>query len=224
MKRFIDATVGKWIRHLMSVLIRIYYTLFYNVSCSGKHLLQDQPGTLILATHVSRHDGPLISGALYSTMRIRPTVHYDEYHSWAQWFPLYVGSAIPMSSPKDWPDEKRLKRKEYTLQVIHKVLANRNSILLFPAGKVRHQEREIVEPYLSGVHEILQAEPTTPVMLLRLNGLGKFQFSKYDRFWTFLGIKKGRRHVSIDISQIVDLDPSMELAAFNDRLETLLNS
>ncbi|MBM7068994.1 1-acyl-sn-glycerol-3-phosphate acyltransferase [Actibacterium sp. 188UL27-1] len=224
MKRFIDATLGRWFRHFMFVLVRTYYALFYNVSCTNKHLLQDQPGTLILATHVSRHDGPLISAILYSTMRIRPTVHYDEYYSWFQWFPLYVASAIPMSSPKTWSEERRIARKAFTLGVIHKVLANGNSILLFPAGRVRRQEKEIVEPYLSGVHDILRAKPDIPVVLLKLDGLGKYQFAKHDSFWSFLGIRKGRRHISVDIQPLTDLDPAMALPAFNKKIEDLLNA
>lgn len=222
--RFIDATLGRWVRHFLFVLVRTYYSLFYNVSCANKHLLQGQAGTLILATHVSRHDGPLIAAILYSTMRIRPTVHYDEFYNWAQFLPMYVASAIPMSSPKSWPEDKREARKAYTLNVIHKVLANGHSILLFPAGKVRRQEREIVEPYLSGVYDILRAEPDTPVMLLKLDGLGKYQFATYDLFWSFLGIKKGRRHVSVDILPLVDLDTTSDLGAFNKRLEDRLNS
>lgn len=222
MKRLIDKTIGRWVRHFFFILLRTYYGLFYNVGISGKHLLQQQPGTLILATHVSRHDGPLIATMLYSTARIRPTVHYDEYHNWAQWFPMFVAAAIPMSSPKDWPDDKRKARKSRTLEIIHKVLGNGNSILLFPAGKVRRQEREVVAPYLTGVREILQAEPDTPVMLLKIGGLGAFQPAIYDLFWSFLGRKKGRRHVSLDL-QPVELDPSMELEAFNAHLEDLLN-
>lgn len=224
MRRFFDVTLGKWIRHFLFVLVRTYYALFYNVSASGKELLQNKPGTLILATHVSRHDGPLISALLYSTARVRPTVHYDEYYSWAQWFPMFIAAAIPMSSPKSWPLEKRQARKEETLGVIHKVLANGNSILLFPAGKVRRQPRELIAPNLSGVHDILRAEPDTPVMLLRLDGLGKFQTATHDLFWSFLGRKKGRRHVSMRLSEINDLDPSLDLETFNAKLEELLNS
>jgi len=108
--------------------------LFYNVGASGKELLQQQPGMLILATHVSRHDGPLISAILYSTARVRPTVHYDEYHNWAQWFPMWVAGAVPMSSPKSWPEERRAARKVETLDKIHGLLEGGNSILLFPAG------------------------------------------------------------------------------------------
>ena len=223
MMRFLDATLGKWLRHFLFVFVRTYYALFYNVSCSNKHLLQDQPGTLILATHVSRHDGPLITAILYTTLRIRPTVHYDEYHHWSQRVPMFIVSAIPMSSPKSWPDERRKERKRHILGVIHKVLSNGNSILLFPAGKVRRQPKEVIAPYLAGVHEILNAEPDTPVMLLRLDGLGKFQYAKYDGFWSFLGIKKGRRHVSVDITPVTDLDPSLELGAVNAKLEDLLN-
>ena len=223
MLKFLDDTVGQGLRHIFFVLVRTYYGLFYNVGCSGKHLLQDQPGTLILATHVSRHDGPLIATFLYSTTRVRPTVHYDEYYNPAQWFPMMVSGAIPMSSPKDWPDERRAARKVETLEKIHSILDNGTSILLFPAGKVRRQPEEIIAPYLSGVHEILRAEPNTPVMLLRLDGLGKFQFAKHDGFWTFVGRKKGRRHVSMDLKPI-ELDASMELEAFNEHLEGLLNS
>ncbi|MBU2993267.1 1-acyl-sn-glycerol-3-phosphate acyltransferase [Octadecabacter sp. 1_MG-2023] len=222
MKRFLDNTLGKWTRHFFFVLLRTYYGLFYNVSAAGKHLLQDTDGVLILATHVSRHDGPLIATTLYSTKRVRPTVHYDEYHNLAQWFPMYVAGAVPMSSPKSWPEDRRTARKEETLSKIHDLLGQGNSILLFPAGKVRRQPEEIVAPYLTGVHEILRAEPDTPVMLLRLDGLGKFQRATYDLFWSFIGRKKGRRHVSLDL-QPIELDAGLELAEFNAELERLLN-
>ena len=196
----------------------------FNVSAVGKHLLQDQRGTLILATHVSQHDGPLVLAILYSTARVRPTVHYDEYHNWAQWFPMYVAGAIPMSSPKSWPDDHRAARKDHTLGIIHKVLGNGNSILLFPAGKVNRQPEKIIAPYLSVMYDILRTAPDTPVLLLRLDGLGKFQRAQYDGFWSFLVIKKGRRHLSLDLRQISNLDPKQDLAVFNETLEALLNS
>jgi 1-acyl-sn-glycerol-3-phosphate acyltransferase len=224
MERFLDATVGKALRHVLFVIVRLYYALFYNVSCSGKHLLQDQPGTLIIATHVSRHDGPLISAIFYSTKRMRPTVHYDEFYNWSQFLPMYIASAIPMSSPKTWPDEKRRERKVEMLGVVHKVLAKGNSVLLFPAGKVRRQEQELIPAHLTGVHDILRAEPDTPVMLLRLDGIGTFQEARYDGFWSFLGIEKGRRHVSMDLRPLTDLDASVSVEAFNQRLEVLLNT
>ncbi|SEW08940.1 Acyltransferase [Cognatiyoonia koreensis] len=224
MKRFLDATVGRWLRHFFFVLVRTYYALFYNVSCANKHLLQNAPGTLILATHVSRHDGPLITSILYTTTRIRPTVHWDEYHNWAQWFPLYVAGAIPMSSPKSWPPEQRQERKAQTLAKIHNLLENDCAVLLFPAGKVRRQPEEIIAPYLSGVHEILRANPDTPVMLLRTDGLGTYQRKIYDGFWSFIGVKNGRRHVAMDLRPIHDLDPQSDLETFNKKLEALLNT
>ncbi|MEO9683359.1 MAG: 1-acyl-sn-glycerol-3-phosphate acyltransferase [Tateyamaria sp.] len=224
MMRLFDRTLGKWIRHFLFILVRTYYALFYNISSSGKHLLQNQSGALILATHVSRHDGPMIAAVLYPTMRIRPTVHYDEYYNWAQFLAMYVISAIPMSSPKSWPDEKRKARKAKVMGIIHKVMSKENAVLLFPAGKVRRQKEELVPAYLSGVHEILSAEPNTPVLLLRLDGLGQFQAANYDRFWSFIGIKKGRRHVTIDLRSLTDLDPSVGVEAFNARLEELLNT
>lgn len=224
MMRLIDITLGKWIRHFLFVFVRTYYALFFNVSCSGKHLLQNQPGALILATHVSRHDGPLIATVLYPITRVRPTVHYDEYYNLMQFLAMFVISAIPMSSPKSWPDDRRKARKAKVMAIIRKVMGNENAVLLFPAGKVRRQKEELVPAYLSGVHEILSAQPDTPVLLLRLDGLGKFQTTTYDRFWSFVGIKKGRRHVAMDLRPLTDLDPSVGVEAFNARLEVLLNT
>jgi len=154
MLRLLDRTLGRPIRHLLFVLTRTYYALFYNVSCSNKHLLQDLPGALILATHVSRHDGPL---------------------------------------------------------------------MLFPAGRIRRQPEEIIPEYLTGTHEILNTVPDVPVIILRIDGLGKFQDAKYDGFWSFVGRKNGRRHVSLEIEPYDKLDPSMPLADFNKHLEDVLN-
>ena len=223
MLRVLDKILGRPIRHLLFVLTRSYYALFYNVSCSNKHLLQDIQGALILATHVSRHDGPLIASVLYTTCRIRPTAHYKEYHSIAQWLPMYVTGTIPMSSPKSWPPEKRQARRMRTLEVMRKVLNAGNSILLFPAGRIRRQPEELIPEYLTGTHEILNTVPDVPVVILHIDGLGKFQDAKYDGFWSFIGLKKGRRHVSLEISISEALDPTLDLAAFNKRLENTLN-
>lgn len=223
MRRFIDRTIGRWTRHFFFICVRSYYGLFYNVGVSGKHLLQAEPGSLILATHVSRHDGPMISALLYSTVRVRPTVHWDEYHHPAQRLPMWVVSAIPMSSPKNWAPERRTAQKDKTLRIIRRVLDNENAVLLFPAGRIRQQPEEVVAPYLNGVREILAAQPDRPVLLLRTEGLGRFQEAQYDRFWTFLGRKKGRRHVNMTLSPVTDLDPTQEKETFNASLEAMLN-
>ena len=118
MRRFLDATLGKALRHFFFLAVRGYYTLAFNISASGKHLLHDHPNALILATHLSRHDGPLILSLLYTTARVRPVVHYSEYANWLQWFPLFVISAIPVSAPKSWSAEKRSAYKEEQLGVV----------------------------------------------------------------------------------------------------------
>jgi len=137
---------------------------------------------------------------------------------------MMVSGAIPMSSPKDWPPEKRAAQKLQTLAQIRALLDDGHSILLFPAGKVRRQPHEIVPAYLTGVHDILNAQPDTPLMLLRLGGLGKFQPAIYDLFYSFIGRTQGRRHVSLDLQPLQDLDPSLPIEDFNAKLETLLNS
>ncbi|WP_415403012.1 lysophospholipid acyltransferase family protein [Tateyamaria sp. SN3-11] len=224
MVRFIDNTLGKWLRHFFFAIVRSYFSLFYNVSCSGKHLLQDSAGTLILASHVSRFDGPLIAAILYTTQRIRPVVHYNEYHNWMQWFPMFVARAIPVSSPKSWPAEKRQAQKVASMTRIFAALDRGESILLFPAGHTRQQEPEVIAPHLSGARDILERKPDRTVLVLRIEGLGRFQSARYDYFWSFIGRTKGRRHISVDIKRADDLDPTTDLAAFNQTLEEKLNT
>ncbi len=224
MLRLIDETLGKWLRHLFFIIVRAYFALFYNVGCSGKHLLQDTQGALLLATHVSRLDGPLIAAILYTTQRIRPVVHYHEYHNWLQWFPMFVARAIPVSSPKKWTPERRQARKEQSMGRIMAVLDKGESILLFPGGHAKRQAREVIAPHLSGAYDILQAKPDRPVLLVRIEGLSKFQPVRHDYFWSFIGIQKGRRHVSVDIRMVEDLDLSLDLAAFNADLEARFNT
>ena len=98
---------------------------------------------------------------------------------------------------------------------MRKVMENGNSILLFPAGWVRTEEREVVPAHYSGAYETLKSMPGRPVVVLRIDGLGKFQFAKYDHFWSFIGKKKGRRHVNIAVDVFEDgLDTSVDLAEF----------
>jgi len=90
-------------------------------------------------------------------------------------------------------------------------------------GRIRRQPEEIIPEYLTGTHEILNTVPDVPVIILRIDGLGKFQDAKYDGFWSFVGRKNGRRHVSLEIEPYDKLDPSMPLADFNKHLEDVLN-
>lgn len=225
MRRILDATLGKWTRHFFFVVVRSYYAAFYNVSASGKYLLQEHPGALILATHVSRHDGPIVAAVLYTTSRVRPVVHYDEYHHWLQKLPMFVVSAIPVSSPKSWPPERRAAQKEWSLDIIAKVIKGGSAVLLFPAGQTRRQPQEIIAPHFSGAYDIMRANPDLPVMVLRIDGLGTFQRKLYDGFWSFVGRKNGRRHVSIDIRPLpAHVDPKLDLASFNIRLQEVFNT
>ena len=224
-RRILDATLGKWLRHLAFLLVRGYFALFYNIGCSNKHLLQDLPGGLILASQVSRLDGPMVASILYSTRRVRPAVHYDEYHHPAQLLPMLIANAVPLSSPKAWPPERRAERKAWALDTMRRIVRKGGFVLLFPGGQVKRQPREIIQPHFAGAYEILRAVPDTPVLLLRIQGLSRFDRPSHDLFWSFLFIRQGRRHVSISIEHLEDgLNTDGDLAAFNADLEERLNA
>lgn len=224
-RRALDATLGRWLRHLTFVLVRPFFSLFYNVSVSNKHLLQDLPGGLILASHVSRLDGPLVSAMLYSTRRVRPAAHYDEVYNLWQFVPMLLVGAVPMSSPKRWAPERRATQKAWSLDVLRRIIGNGGFVLLFPAGMTRQQPQEVIRPHFSGAYETLKAIPDCPVVLLRIQGIGRFDKPSYDLFWSFLFGLRGRRHVNMSIEILEGgLDTSVPLAEFNADLEARFNA
>lgn len=224
LRQVLDMIIGKWLRHLTFAIVRPYFSLFYNVSVSGKHLLQDLPGGLILATHISRLDGPLIAAMLYSTRRVRPAVHYNEYYNLLQWVPMVLAGAVPLSSPKSWAPERRAAQKTWALDNLRRIIDTGGFVLLFPGGMTKRQPREIIQPHFSGAYDTLTALPDTPVILIRLQGISKFDAPKYDLFWSFLFGLRGRRHVEMTIELLEDgLDTTQELAAFNADLEARFN-
>lgn len=223
--RILDATLGRLLRHFFFVCLRTYFGLFYNISFAGKHLLQDLPGSVVLATHVTRLDGPLVASTLYPTRRLLPAVHYTEYYHPAQFLVLAPSGCIPLSSPKSWPAERRAERKEWARDKLNATIRAGKSVLLFPGGQAKRQAREIIQPHFSGAYDLLRDNPNCPVVLLRIQGLSKYDKPIYDRFWSFLGIKKGRRHVTITIERLdKPLDTSISLEDFNADLEERFNA
>lgn len=223
--RFLDATLGRVLRHFFFVCLRTYFGLFYNVSCSNKHLLQTLPRGLILASHVSRLDGPLVASVLYPTRRVIPAVHYNEYYHPAQYPVLMPSGCIPLSSPKGWPDEKRADRKARAQGKLNDTIGRGKLVLLFPGGQAKRQPREIIQPHFSGAYDTLRTLPDCPVVILRIHGLSQFDKPIRDLFWSFLGIKQGRRHVSITIERLDDgLDTTVPLEQFNADLEARFNA
>ncbi|MEM1101615.1 MAG: 1-acyl-sn-glycerol-3-phosphate acyltransferase [Pseudomonadota bacterium] len=224
LRRAADATLGRWTRHLFFVLLRSYYGLFFNISCADKAALQDLPGGLILCSHGSRHDGPVICALLYTTRRVRPAVLYTEYYNPLQWFPLMIAGSVPMSSPKTWPTERRKAQKEKALHTMRRIIENGNMVLLYPAGMIKKQRREIIAPHFSGAYETIKALDGLPVALIRIRGLSPHEETKRDRFWTFIGRKTGRRHVLIDIEiPETPFDTAQPLADFNAEIEARFN-
>ncbi|MEM8591943.1 MAG: hypothetical protein AAGF13_05395, partial [Pseudomonadota bacterium] len=79
-------------------------------------------------------------------------------------------------------------------------------------------------PHFSGAYDTISALEDVPVALIRIRGLSPHEPQKHDLFWSFIGRKKGRRHVLIDI-EIPErkLDTSLPLAEFNADIEARFN-
>ena len=136
---------------------------------------------------------------------------------------MMLFGTIPMSSPKDWTPEQREAQKQKTLDIMKRVLENDNSILIFPAGSIRTGEKEEIPPHMTGAYDMIKALPGRPVVLIKVDGLGKDQYHVYDQFWSFLGIQKGRRHAKLDL-EVFEKFPDFEnKETLNQFLENYFN-
>lgn len=173
MKRGIDWTLGgiarAAIRHLV---VHPFIRLNYDVSIDGiDDALSCTDGAIIVANHISRLDGPFIVSTGWPYARIRPTAWHAEYTHWLQWPMMKLFGAVALGSPKHLPEDVRKKRTANAKAIMKKLLAAGRHLLIFAEGGITDGERTTIMPHLSGVHDLVEAFPLAPVLLVRLTGL-----------------------------------------------------
>lgn len=124
-------------------------------------------------------------------------------------------NALPIPSFGSSSNSLKKKRADKVLETLIEDLKAKESFLIYPAGKTKHQAREMIGG--SGVHRIIQSVPEANIVLVRTTGLWGSRFSRAltggkeapPMFETiFWGIKKvlknllfftPRRHVTIEL-------------------------
>ena len=85
-------------------------------------------------------------------------------------------NALPI--PNFFPASNSLKKEEsrQVFETISDGLKDKENFLIYPAGKTKHQAREVISA--SGVHKIIQSVPDVNVVLIRTTGLWGSRFSR----------------------------------------------
>ena len=192
----------------------------YKVTIKGlEHLnpeeLNKPGGVLFLPNHPSIFVDPtLVTLAIWKKYPIRPIiVEYMFYTPVINTIMRFM-DALPIPNFVTSSNSLKKKKADKVIDTIIEGLNQKQNFLIYPAGKTKHQAREIIGA--SGVHRIIQSTPKANVVLVRTTGLWGSRFSRAltagrapplmfeTIFW---GIKKvlknlifftPRRHVTIE--------------------------
>jgi len=192
--KHVDRTLGALARSIVrNGVAKPLLALNYKVEIVGsEEALSCTDGALVVSNHVSFLDGPFLVSEAWPYARIRVTAWHAEYSDWKQWWIMKLFSAISLGSPKNppkgWqrdapnPEElwaaERQRRRARSVEIMGKVLNADRHLLLFCEGAIGDGRRVAIPPHLSGVHDLIEALPDKPVLLVRIEGLERSLFGK----------------------------------------------
>lgn len=172
----------KLLAMLIFYFVQFILWLRYRVTIKGldqlnKKTLPKDGGILFLPNHPTVFVDPsLITLAIWKKYPLRPMiVEYMYYMPVVHWLMNFM-NAIPVPNFVATSNSLKKKRAEQAFEKMTEGLKNGDNFLIYPAGKVKHQAREVVGG--SGVHNALQAVPETNVVLVRITGLWGSSFSR----------------------------------------------
>jgi 1-acyl-sn-glycerol-3-phosphate acyltransferase len=233
--RSVDRTLGALGRSFVrNVIANPLLALNYKVEIvGGEEALSCAEGSLVVANHVSRLDGPFLMSSAWPYARIRVTAWHAEYSDWKQWWLMQLFSVICLGSPRNPPArwkrgdpnrlelwaEERSRRKARSQEIMNKVLAADHHLLLFCEGGIGDGGPVAIPPHLSGVHDLIAEHPDKPVLLVRIEGLERSLFGKARPRPPLLQ----RLPVKITLKRVDNVSLDGGPAGLNARLESYYN-
>jgi 1-acyl-sn-glycerol-3-phosphate acyltransferase len=190
----IDRTLGALARSVIrNLIVHPLLVLNYKVEIvGGEEALSCTEGSLVVANHVSFLDGPFLMTSAWPYARIRTTAWHAEYSDWKQWWLMKLFGVISLGSPKEpagrwrrddpnrdalWAEERK-RRTAASREIMNKVLAADHHLLVFCEGSIGDGRAVTIPPHLSGVHDLIEARPDKPVLLVKIEGLERSLFGK----------------------------------------------
>lgn len=167
---------------MLLYLMRFGLSFRYRVTVKGtEHLnpkeLNKPGGVLFLPNHPTVFVDPtLVTLAIWKKYPIRPVIVEYMYYTPMIHTVMRFMNALPIPNFVTTSNSLKKKKADQALEVIIDELKKKENFLIYPAGKTKHQAREIIGA--SGVHRIIQAVPEANVVLVRTTGLWGSSFSR----------------------------------------------
>lgn len=163
-------------------LMRLILAFRYRVKVKGLENLDSTTlskpgGILFLPNHPTVFVDPtLVVISVWKKFPIRPLiVEYMYYLPIVNTIMRHL-NALPIPNFVTASNSLKKKKADQVMDQVIEGLKRKENFLIYPAGKVKHQAREIIAG--SGVPRILQSFPDTNVVLVRTTGLWGSSFSR----------------------------------------------
>lgn len=173
----------KFLALMLLYLMRFALWFRYRVTIKGmEHLnpkeLKKPGGVLFLPNHPAIFVDPtLVTLAIWKKYPLRPVIVEYMYYTPLIHTVMKFMHALPIPQFVTSSNSLKKKRVDQVLEVIiDELKQNKENFLIYPAGKTKHQAREVIGA--SGVHRIIQSAPDANIVLVRTTGLWGSRFSR----------------------------------------------
>ncbi|MDP1880500.1 MAG: AMP-binding protein [Parachlamydiaceae bacterium] len=167
---------------LMLYIVRFALWFRYRVTIKGVENLNSKTlnkpgGVLFLPNHPTAFVDPtLVTMAVWKKYPLRPMVVEYMYYTPGIHTMMRFLDAIPVPNFVTASNSLKKKKADQVMETVIDLLKKGDNFLIYPAGKTKHQAREIIGA--SGVHRIIEANPETNIVLVRTTGLWGSKFSR----------------------------------------------
>ncbi|MBA3722130.1 MAG: AMP-binding protein [Parachlamydiaceae bacterium] len=171
----------------MLAMIFFYFVWFslwfrYRVTIKGLENLDSKTlskpgGVLFLPNHPTIFVDPtLVTLAVWKKFPIRPMIVEYMYYTPIIHSIMTFMNALPVPNFVTTSNSLKKKKADKVFETVIEGLKKGDNFLIYPAGKVKHQAREIIGA--SGVHKVIQSTPEANIVLVKTTGLWGSSFSR----------------------------------------------
>jgi acyl-CoA synthetase (AMP-forming)/AMP-acid ligase II/1-acyl-sn-glycerol-3-phosphate acyltransferase/acyl carrier protein len=177
-----EAVVRKFLALILLYLMRFALWFRYRVTIKGldqinPKVLNRPGGVLFLPNHPTIFVDPtLVTLAIWKKYPIRPVIVDYMYYTSLIHIIMRFMNALPIPNFVTSSNSLKKKRADQVIETMINDLKHQENFLIYPAGKTKHQAREVIGA--SGVHRIIQSVPEANVVLVRTTGLWGSRFSR----------------------------------------------
>ncbi len=171
------------IQFLLYCVMKAALWFRYRVTVKGwehinKKNLKHPGGVLFLPNHPTYFIDPiLMSMYTYPRYTIRPTIVEYMYYKPIIHPIMKILEALPVPNFSTSSNSLKKKKSEQVIQEVINSLKRGNNFLLYPAGRVKHTNLEVVGG-ASAIQKIINETPEANIVLVRIKGLWGSSFSR----------------------------------------------